>query len=56
MFYTNFIIILLELGMFGTLQTQETAAVAEDLEHLSAENRLHIRWFQGKCLLDRSWC
>ncbi|XP_030764758.1 tubulin polyglutamylase TTLL6 [Sitophilus oryzae] len=25
-------------------------------EKYSAENQLHVRWFQGKCLLDKSWC
>ncbi|KAF2901433.1 hypothetical protein ILUMI_04757 [Ignelater luminosus] len=28
----------------------------EDLEQYSAENQLQYRWFQGKCLLDSSWC
>ncbi|KAF2901432.1 hypothetical protein ILUMI_04756 [Ignelater luminosus] len=28
----------------------------EDLKQYSAENQLHYRWFQGKCLLDASWC
>lgn len=26
------------------------------LENYSPENQLHIRWFQGKCKMDKSWC
>ncbi|KAJ8979645.1 hypothetical protein NQ317_001352 [Molorchus minor] len=41
------------------LEVNETPAEAfdvKDLDNYSAENRLHFRWFQGKCQLDSSWC
>ncbi|KAF7283992.1 hypothetical protein GWI33_022809 [Rhynchophorus ferrugineus] len=41
--------------VFPPTMTQEEAQRPLE-ESYSAENQLHVRWFQGKCLLDKSWC
>lgn len=37
-------------------QTEEDAKKSISLEEYSPENQLMYRWFQGKCLIDRTWC
>ncbi|KAF5308155.1 hypothetical protein FQR65_LT06335 [Abscondita terminalis] len=34
----------------------EDIDIHEDLEMYSPENQFQHRWFQGKCLMDPSWC
>ncbi|XP_021934388.1 tubulin polyglutamylase TTLL6 isoform X2 [Zootermopsis nevadensis] len=36
--------------------TEEDAKRSISLDEYSPENQLMYRWFQGKCLIDRTWC
>ncbi|CAH1167338.1 unnamed protein product [Phyllotreta striolata] len=42
--------------LFPPLMTQEQVYKGINIETYSPENQLLYRWFQGKCLLDASWC
>ncbi|XP_023717946.1 probable tubulin polyglutamylase ttll-15 isoform X2 [Cryptotermes secundus] len=42
--------------IFPPHMTEEDAKKSISLEEYSPENQLMYRWFQGKCLIDRTWC
>ncbi|GFG31355.1 hypothetical protein Cfor_12923 [Coptotermes formosanus] len=42
--------------IFPPHMTEEDAKKGISLDEYSPENQLMYRWFQGKCLMDRTWC
>ncbi|XP_023027613.2 tubulin tyrosine ligase-like 15 isoform X1 [Leptinotarsa decemlineata] len=42
--------------IFPPPMTREEIMNGISLEDLSSENQLQHKWFQGKCMLDLSWC
>ncbi|XP_050514072.1 probable tubulin polyglutamylase ttll-15 isoform X1 [Diabrotica virgifera virgifera] len=42
--------------IFPPPMSQEEAATGINVDQYSPENQLQYKWFQGKCILDASWC
>nr|CAH7767062.1 unnamed protein product [Callosobruchus chinensis] len=42
--------------IFPPTMTEAEAKEGILTDDLTPENRLMYKWFQGKCLMDRSWC
>ncbi|XP_056636211.1 probable tubulin polyglutamylase ttll-15 isoform X2 [Diorhabda sublineata] len=42
--------------IFPPSMTQEEATKGIDIDEYSPKNKLQHKWFQGKCILDVSWC